>query len=69
MSAEIIPLPQKGWVVSMNSHIIPLGDRIEHIADSSCACQPEVSEIPVDELGKGVYQGWVISHNALDGRE
>lgn len=47
------------------THVMPIGDLIEHTADDDCACNP-VQEAVVADDGS---MNWLASHNALDGRE
>ncbi len=58
-----------GWwvnktLMSREVHVIPLDDFIEHELED-CVCGPEVEPRPRDDGSIG----WVVSHNALDGRE
>ena len=47
-------------------HVIPENDLIEHITGGEdCPCGPVTEPIPRDDGS----MGWVIVHNALDGRE
>jgi hypothetical protein len=46
-------------------HVIPVNDLMEHEENKECACKPTV-EVVEREDGTA---GWLISHNALDGRE
>lgn len=50
-------------------HVRPIGDLIEHDTSTDqpdCVCGPTVEFVPGDDDGS---DGWLISHNSLDGRE
>ncbi len=49
-------------------HVMPCNDLREHVnkADQSCWCNPELQEV-LDQNGAMV--GWILVHNAMDGRE
>jgi hypothetical protein len=47
-------------------HVLPVGDLIEHQEHGfGCVCGPKV-ECEFDVCG--CHAGWVVVHNALDGR-
>lgn len=49
-------------------HVVPVGDLVDHdaedAAEDNCVCRPRV--MPVQRLDGSV--GWLVVHNALDGR-
>lgn len=46
-------------------HILPVDDLLEHDEEGSdCACLPHVEAVPRDDGS----MGWLIVHNAWDGR-
>jgi hypothetical protein len=46
-------------------HVLPVNDLIDHddVGDD-CVCGPAVEHVPSD-----TGDGWLITHNSLDGRE
>lgn len=40
-------------------HVEPVGDLAEHVMSDTCWCQPQL---------EAYRSGWIIKHNALDGR-
>lgn len=57
-----------GWteeVVADTFHVYPVDDLLTHDTDGQeCACLPEVEPVERDD---GSY-GWLVVHNAWDGR-
>jgi hypothetical protein len=51
--------------MSLERHVIPRDDLIEHESDSDCVCEPECE--PVDRDDGSI--GWLYIHHSLDGRE
>lgn len=57
---------RKNWALIHIVHIHPKNDQVEHtIFGTGCVCGAEVEE---RQFGSG-QKGYVISHNALDGRD
>lgn len=56
---------RKDWLITRIAHIYPRNDLVEHtLFSTGCVCGAEV------ELREsGPDKGYVITHNALDGRE
>jgi hypothetical protein len=47
-------------------HVLPIDDLIEHEDEGDqCPCGPRIEPVKADDGSVG----WLISHNALDGRE
>ncbi len=46
-------------------HVVPINDLIEHYTDDDCACGPATEPVPRDDGSTG----WLVTHEALDGRE
>ena len=40
-------------------HVEPVGDLAEHVIDETCWCQPVIERY---------REGFIVKHNALDGR-
>lgn len=47
-------------------HVLPVNDLIKHIESEDCQCKPVTEPVKNEETGD---IGWLISHNAADGRE
>lgn len=46
-------------------HVLPVADLVEHEISDTCICGPSVEAVFRDDGSNG----WVVSHNSLDGRE
>ena len=46
-------------------HVEPIGDLIEHEDSAECPCLPTVEPVKRDDGSVG----WLVVHNAWDGRE
>lgn len=46
-------------------HVVPVDDLLEHEIEEDCACLPETKPVERDDGSLG----WVVVHNAWDGRE
>jgi hypothetical protein len=46
-------------------HTLPVGDLIAHMSAEDCPCLPTVEPVPAEDGS----MGWLIVHNAWDGRE
>ena len=46
-------------------HVVPVSDLIEHTTTGPCLCQPYSQAVNADDGSVG----WVVTHQALDGRE
>lgn len=51
--------------MTVDAHVFPVDDLIEHEADGGCPCGP-TSE-PVERVDGSI--GWLLIHHSLDGRE
>lgn len=51
---------------AMTLHVVPVGDLREHVEEGEkCWCIPRLEVVE----SKGVPCGWMVIHNAADGRE
>lgn len=48
-----------------DTHVVPLGDVIEHELDESCVCGVATEPVPRDD---GTI-AWLFTHHSADGRE
>ena len=46
-------------------HVVPEADTVPHDLDDDCVCGPATEPVPGDDGS----MGWLITHDALDGRE
>ncbi len=56
-----------GWVniqVGNEVHTIPVNDKHKHDENDDCGCFPRTEPVPREDGSVG----WLIIHNALDGR-